>query len=263
MKRFLLIPLLCLLPLACERGKDNTPDKADPSGKTPNPDKTGDPAQAPAPEIGQELSKVAGVSIKLARPLKKGDVPTSESQTGKLSVKSRPLRKALSLAFPKDIRFIDEAGILDALYDVEVQPQSNSTAAWRKVQKAVSQAFGVKFSPDNIEMDVYVLRSGDAPPAGLTKPERESDERWIPLVGDDDAGFRVIGGTMPLLAYRLEGWLARPVLDETHLAGGYDFHLAMDHANPPTVKAGVEKLGLQLIEAKRHLDVILVRKSQE
>jgi uncharacterized protein (TIGR03435 family) len=65
---------------------------------------------------------------------------------------------------------------------------------------------------------------------------------------------------MAALARTLEEKLQRPVIDETHLKGGYDF--------PPNLTAGdaeglvrtVEGLGLELKRARRKIEAVEVEK---
>jgi len=66
---------------------------------------------------------------------------------------------------------------------------------------------------------------------------------------------------MPLgsLASMLEEVIGRPVVDETGIAGVYDYELRWDPQKPESVLSAVrEQLGLELREAKRPIEFLIV-----
>jgi uncharacterized protein (TIGR03435 family) len=80
------------------------------------------------------------------------------------------------------------------------------------------------------------------------------------LVGAQRLDFK--GATMKALANTLSGMMGRPVVDETRLAGQYDFVLRWAREPKETDEAGlseaVKRLGLKCEPRKLRLDVIVV-----
>ena len=49
-----------------------------------------------------------------------------------------------------------------------------------------------------------------------------------------------------------------PVVDETGLTRLYDWDLEYDWSDPSVIRAGVQAFGLQLIQARRPVEVVVI-----
>jgi uncharacterized protein (TIGR03435 family) len=72
----------------------------------------------------------------------------------------------------------------------------------------------------------------------------------------------VDGGTIADFCRTLEGGLDRPVVDETHLTGRYDFEVNRgDHTEEELFEMLADQLGLVVTPGVRNVSVIAVRQN--
>jgi uncharacterized protein (TIGR03435 family) len=64
---------------------------------------------------------------------------------------------------------------------------------------------------------------------------------------------------MGALASALEDSLSRPVIDETGLAGRYDFHVPEAHSQEELFRLMESELGIAITETERQVEVLTVR----
>jgi hypothetical protein len=113
---------------------------------------------------------------------------------------------------------------------------------------------------DTREMDVLVLTAGTQPAEHLS-----------PTVSTGGSSSNSGGGSLngvnqgiESIAASLEGFLGKPVVDETRLTNHYDFQLLWDETGSEDVKRGRittavrEQLGVELKPAKRPIEVLVV-----
>ncbi|MDB6067138.1 MAG: hypothetical protein JWR26_3346 [Pedosphaera sp.] len=129
--------------------------------------------------------------------------------------------------------------------------------------QAVDAAFGLSVKKEMREMDVFVLRTNATSAEKLTKSSNEGGKEmngWGEVTGTDRTLLELTGG--------LEYAISKPVVDETGLSGRYSYCVKWDqkdvkHPNPEGMAAAVKKLGLELVETKKSLEVVVVKAATE
>lgn len=166
-------------------------------------------------------------------------------------------------------------------YDLEAEPngegQPNDKQWKMMLQKLLSDRFRLAFRRDKKELSVYALVVGKGGPK-LTKSE--GDPNGLPALFFRGPGvLPVRNATMADFAGVMQAAvLDRPVVDQTGLAGRFDFQLKWtpdetqfggrgarvpppdDHADvPPDLFAAIQhQLGLQLKSVKAPVDVLVI-----
>ncbi|MBI3878301.1 MAG: TIGR03435 family protein, partial [Verrucomicrobia bacterium] len=115
------------------------------------------------------------------------------------------------------------------------------------------------------EMEVYLLRVAEPNAKGLqpTATPKSFSARSGP------GQIEGINIKPDFLCQSLENRLGKPVVDESSLSGGFDLQLTWesdgrDDLNPAgLMKALREQLGLELVLAKRAVEVVVVEKARQ
>jgi len=165
-------------------------------------------------------------------------------------------------------------------YDIDAKPDIDGTPNRKQlqglVQKLIAQRFSLTFHRDKRELSVYVLSVAKTG-AKLTKSE---DQGGLPGFGLRGLGaLNVHNSSMSEFAGMMqETVMDRPVIDQTGLAGRYDFTLnwtpddsqfggmgakvppPTDNTNPPPnlYTAIQEQIGLKLDATKAPTDVMVI-----
>lgn len=107
------------------------------------------------------------------------------------------------------------------------------------------------------ERPVLVLKKSGGPGAPAKSAARGGSRKSGH--GPDGAYMEAKGAGVDDLAVELEDWLGRPVVDETGLAGDYDYRVAAKTVTPEEVNKALAPLGLKLEEGRRRVEVTEVR----
>ena len=156
-------------------------------------------------------------------------------------------------------RLIVTGELPDGNYDLAAKvPQSDEKHFGQRVQMALESTFALKSRREAREVDVYVATVARGDAKGLTPTQTPN---YGSLSSNDRAG--TLTGTnakVPMILQRLGRGLARPVVDETKLSGGYDVDLTWDPAAGPDgeIRAVKEQLGLVLTPAKRPIEMVVI-----
>jgi uncharacterized protein (TIGR03435 family) len=164
---------------------------------------------------------------------------------------------------------IDQYEIQAKIGDADYEAMQKMTPAQQREQVALMEQslladrFNLKVHFETREMPVYTLVVAKRGPR-LTAATRDEATR-ISTVGN------VRGGEMTAVAMTLEqfalsplltGPAGGPVVDQTGLKGSYDFTLKWDSeigADAPSFFTAIrEQLGLQLIDSKAQVEVIVI-----
>jgi uncharacterized protein (TIGR03435 family) len=195
------------------------------------------------------------------------------------------LKTLLSQVYEVDERRIDFAddGWADARYDVTLQlpREVDQDRMQSMLQTALEGKFGVKIAAEQRTMDVYVLTAPNGPGValhrhgGMAKLAAQSsddsgsdDAGQITYFGKDcsgvsSGGIAASAGTIGELRRTLEPDLDRPLVDETHLTGSYDFKIG-NYANENELfKLMHDELGIAVTPTQRKVTVLTVRPAQE
>lgn len=132
------------------------------------------------------------------------------------------------------------------------------------VQTLIADRFGLKVHKESREMTVYALRVSKT---GLKIARAAKDSS----LAEDQTGngdmMRFTSNSMPDFVLALETMVDRPVVDQTGLAGRYDFTLRWrpdgaprhdDDVAQPLFSAIPEQLGLRLEATKANAEVLVV-----
>jgi uncharacterized protein (TIGR03435 family) len=166
-------------------------------------------------------------------------------------------------------------------FDIEAKPDTPGTPSREQMrtmlQKLLADRFQLKFHGDKKELAAYVLTAGKT---GPKMKKDDTDPNGLPglffrKLGDLNVRNATMGDFVHLLQSAV---LDRPVVDETELAGKWDFELnwtpddsqfggmgmrapppsdAAD-APPPLFTAIQEQLGLKLDSGKAQVDVMVI-----
>jgi uncharacterized protein (TIGR03435 family) len=155
----------------------------------------------------------------------------------------------------------------------------------RLVQEALRQHFNLTITPESRSMDVYVMTAPNGPGAGLhelhslggfmgTTFEWNSPDGRPPTAEDLEqmmdrlkasseitvSAIAASDGTVADLCRTLEEGLDRPVVDETHITGQYDFEIKRGDRNKSEFFEMLrENFGLVITPDRRDVEVLAVR----
>jgi uncharacterized protein (TIGR03435 family) len=216
-----------------------------------------------------------------------------EVDADRWSARGFDLKTLIAQVYDVDARrvnFPDKAAA-SVRYDVilDLTDEDSQDSIQRRLQGAIEKKFGLAISAESRAMDVYVLTAPDGPgPAlhlhrasvqpgsgnpllKLTSLEDSDpaadDAQQITYVGKDCSGVAAggIAATAASLAeFRrtLEPDLDRLLVDDTHLAGSYDFKIGNYSNQQELFQLLRDQLGLVVAPARRMVTVLTVRASQ-
>lgn len=120
------------------------------------------------------------------------------------------------------------------------------------MQRQLNLLLPVKARVEKRKLPVYLLKIKTGEQPNLT----------VSLSGKSSSSFSGKGFTgtaIPVSEYAsyLSNELGKTVLDETGLTGKYDMETVNETRSWPSIKAGMDKLGLSLEKAEREIDVII------
>ena len=201
------------------------------------------------------------------------------------SAQGYDLRALIAQVYNVDARRIDlpEGFGAGARYDLSVDLAADVDPATMQqvLGDAIQKKFGVTIQPESRPMEVYVLTAPNGPGAAMHRHSFAAQRGRKSLVADGDAeggdgleritymgkdcsgvssgGIDVSGGSMSEFRRTLEPDLDRVLLDETHLAGSYDFKIANYSNQDELFKLLHDQLGLEVVRAERNVTVVTVR----
>ena len=151
-------------------------------------------------------------------------------------------------------RFLIEAELPNQKYDVVINTAGRKDLLAPMMQQAVSAALGIEAVWENRMVDAYVLRKS---------PETKLE----PLPAVQGSYSRASKGELEAsnvdgLALMVASRLDRPVLDETRLHGSYRIKLQFDPEDHSSIAHAIKStLGLELVQARRQVRMLIVRNS--
>jgi uncharacterized protein (TIGR03435 family) len=169
-----------------------------------------------------------------------------------------PIQTLLSEAYGVPSERIEFAAAIawdkQARYDVAVAATALTDDRRRELLRQILQAsFQTAATIVPRDTEVFVLESAPGEPQRL-KASSSSSSRW-----GQPGNFTGIAVSMGGLANLASQNLRKPVLDETHLSGRFDFQLRWDLSDPNSIVQAVRThLGLQLSPARRPLNHLVV-----
>lgn len=207
---------------------------------------------------GTEAAPLATLEV-LIRPSTPSFSALMERSSNHLAAHAMNLKSAFANAhdFPHT-RIVMPEWLAGTVYDILVNLPKDQTRQLPTIfQQALETAFGLRVRRETRESDVFVLVAPQGKSAALHEPARTGG-----MMSRIEKGLASASATaMPLgsLASMLEEVIGRPVVDETGIAGVYDYELGWDPQKPESVLSAVrEQLGLELREAKRPIEFLIV-----
>ncbi len=232
------------------------------------------------PPIGRELSNVSGVGI-VRRGWGQGQktvrTEINSSGSSKIYREGYGLWDALCDATDGRVPVIVKAELPDGKYRVSASTKRGGhERLLEKLCAAYSNAFAVKVSQTEIEMDVYVMTCSDPMKLGLRKTRNkevsfDGDYRGSKDQTQFDAEFTTdMGALADWTGYMIrKSWaahdgeirdkvLATVVVDETGLPGNYQGKLSWRfYVNGALIKELSQK-GLKFARAKRKIKAVVI-----
>jgi uncharacterized protein (TIGR03435 family) len=133
------------------------------------------------------------------------------------------------------------------------------------LQSLLRERFGFAFHLETREGDVYILTRGSKPLQLNPPKDPASDPRAIVMVkggGIVDGEAHGTNTSMDYLALRLSRYLQLPVLNQTGIAGSYDFYLPPDDAENremvDAVRDVVDRLGLKIKRGRGPVQTLVI-----
>ncbi len=220
-------------------------------------------------------------------------VPTSlpegsssiETGDGSWVARGYDLRTLIALVYGVDGRRVDFAnqGVATARFDLSATLPEDVDPSQMKslLADAIERRFGLEIAPQSREMSVYVLTAPSGPGAAMKRHLTKMSAEEITGIGGDDAedgdpskvtvfgqdctdkgsttGISVEASTMADFRRTLEPDLDRVLVDETHLAGSFDFTVSSYSSQQQLFQLLHDQLGLVVMPAERNVTVLAVR----
>ena len=215
------------------------------------------------------------------------DSTSIETGAGHWSARGFDLKRLVAQIYDIDVRRVDlpEGAEADARYDVSLSlpTEVDQESMQRLLADALRKQFGLTIRAESRVMNVYVLSAPNGPGAELHKHVSAQRKNGLAKLGgvgsaddaDDDGsqitytgrdcsgvgsgGITVSGGTISDFRRTLEPDLDRVLLDETNLAGSYDFKIGSYANQGQLFQLLHEQLGLVVTPAQRKVTVLTVR----
>jgi uncharacterized protein (TIGR03435 family) len=171
-------------------------------------------------------------------------------ENGQVTAVGWPAKRLLALirGVPED-RIVGGSQLPGGRYTVVADmPPGKADEFGKEIERALGVAWGVQFRHEKQKMDVYLL----------TAPHGAKGLR--PSAAAQSGSAANHGQSMAAVARMMEEKLGRPVIDETHLDGSYDFPPNLTAGDAAGVVRTVEGLGLKLKQTRRKIAVVVVEK---
>ena len=241
-----------------------------------------------APPVRPDASKVS-YEVHIVPTTMKGGSSSIEVGADSWIARGFDLKSLISQIYDIDARRVDlpaeeNAG---ARYDVTLTSARDvdADAMQRLLEDALEKKFGLSITPESRPLEVYVLTAPNGPGAALHRhagsggkatASPQSGDGSVQEIGEEEqiqimerncagvpsgGGIVATAGRLPDLGRTLELDLDRPLVDETHLTGSYDFKVGSYDNKESLFKLLREQLGLVVTPAERSLKVLAVRRT--
>ncbi|MEK6303585.1 MAG: TIGR03435 family protein [Acidobacteriota bacterium] len=186
---------------------------------------------------------------------------SAEVSPGRFTCRNMSLKRALSLIHNiSETRIICPLLLQDARYDISAAVTADKSGALNGlVSKAIETSFNLKVRRETREVDVLVMTAPKGLAGGL-KPASAAKPKYS--LADD--AMIATGQQIDLLADRIEKVMNVPVLNETGLAGRYDWEIVYDSKQANSiVEVARKELDLELKASRRRIEILVVEMERE
>jgi thiol-disulfide isomerase/thioredoxin len=136
-----------------------------------------------------------------------------------------------------------------------IVPEEMGEQRFEIMKEQLSRYYGYRATVEERLMPVKVLQRIKGTDILIT----ESKEGTESYAKASQKGLSVKGSAIKELALFLEDHIHMPVVNETNLAGLYDLEITWYNEKPEQVNEDLKKLGLELIDAERKIEVLVIR----
>jgi uncharacterized protein (TIGR03435 family) len=142
---------------------------------------------------------------------------------------------------------------MDFRFPQTVYPLANTV-----LRQLAPPAMGVEVTPAQRELAVWVLRAPTGPKASRNAELKRSED--APGGGSDDSGGLLVGSrsTIGSLISYLQKLLDGAIIDETSLAGRFDWQIAYKKGDRQSLINSLRDCGIEATRENRTMDVLLV-----
>ncbi|HSE31760.1 MAG TPA: TIGR03435 family protein [Pyrinomonadaceae bacterium] len=176
-----------------------------------------------------------------------------------LTADGEPLQVLVHMAYQADIYHMDwrvPKPVTSQAYRVVARvPKGRESQLLPLFQNALAATFGVKASWHMEEKEVYVLRVIDGQVVKLSVADKDEERDFRVLRG---RGSSRRYGVDKLTEFLSQFVLDSIVIDETKLTGEYNWNLPYQHGKPEATLAQLKDLGLEVVKARRPVNILVV-----
>ena len=156
-------------------------------------------------------------------------------------------------------RFVDDAALPQSGYFIDViVPEGKEHLLNPTVQQLLQDGLNIRVDIETREMEVMVLRQIE----GMSTPLKPSQAEK-PYYTFRGPKLTAIKQPVNKLVDYLSNATRKPLIDETGLSGEYDFSMDWVMGNKESLHEELRKLGLELVEGKRRVEMLVVRKASK
>lgn len=192
----------------------------------------------------------------------------------RISIENMPVMNMIMFAYSVHAKQVVDgpAWLNETRYDVDGVPdvagEPNLPQYQEMVRKLLEERFGLKFKREKREMPIYAIRVAKGG-VKIAKTKAASELEMDQTGGGSGSGqtMRYTANTMDNFALGMQYFMNRPVVNQTELAGRYDFTLKWTtdeskvteaDAAPGLFTAVQEQLGLKLEATNGMAEVLVV-----
>jgi uncharacterized protein (TIGR03435 family) len=212
-----------------------------------------------APTVGTPMSTDGSLATFTLRPAD----PTRSGTAALDFARGRYIRTGISIRglvsefwkHPHSMVEVDDK-LPAGRYDIQaILPNLGEEPFRATVKSLVSASLGFDVLLQTHEREVLVLRCPDGLKAGFKKSSPDTPSSS----GTSSKFFDGTNMPMDVVAGNVEIFTNMPVLNETKIAGNYDFRVTFESGSPESLAKALAPSGLTLLREKRKLDILTVR----
>lgn len=148
-------------------------------------------------------------------------------------------------------------------YDVSLSiPVAAPGEFQSRAQDVIAAAFGIRITRATRNTEAWILTKPEGKPPALLAPvgtpDSYLDQGSQPPRASMSGWVKVTNAPMEFIAGVLEAAAGKPVIDETGIAGNYDFRISWEEPGPEGLMKAVRKAGFQVEVADRAIDYLVV-----
>jgi uncharacterized protein (TIGR03435 family) len=179
---------------------------------------------------------------------------------GSLRIGANPLEILVATAYNVPLSsVVNKLPRSKTMYKVSIQvPPTEPDRPLVVLRKVLRDALGIRVREEKRMGQGFALRRMEGKPLGLQESKAKRGDSFF------TAGF--VGGkknTSTELAGMLAALIERPVIDETHATGKYDFAIRYSPQEPESLTKALNDLGLELVPRECEVRSVVIEKGKQ